>query len=132
VPDERVGGVRRADRGIARERVDVERHVREARVRHLRDRRPEADRGPGQHEPGELRAPGALREARRDQTAHGVTEQDHREPGMGGPRALDHLQQVVDHVLDVRDQHALARGQAVSEVVRPVDRGAARARARAT
>src|SRR5207302_11174313 len=94
---------------------------------HLRERGPEADRRTREDEPGQTRPPGALRQARGDQAAHRMPEEDDRQPGVCGLRALDDPPHVVHHVLEVRDENTLARGAAVPEVIGAVHRGPARA-----
>jgi hypothetical protein len=67
----------------------------------------------------------ALGVAGGDQPAHRVADEHHQRAGMLLARQLHDLVQVVDHLLEVLDQHALAPGLAVADVVGTHDHGSA-------
>ncbi|CAL2069268.1 hypothetical protein GPN2_21002 [Streptomyces murinus] len=123
VPDQRIGGVRGAHRRIAGERARTDRRVRDLRQRQQPPRQlPGADHRPGEDQRGQFRAV-QLRVAGRDQPAHGVADQDQRQPRMRGAGEIGHGTHIGDHVLEVLDQHPLTGRAPVPHMVGRVHGG---------
>ena len=122
VPDERIVRVGTADLRVARQGPRIDGHVRQRvhREEHL-ESAGASDRGSGEHERRQALAM-PLREARRHDAPHRVSDEDEGPSRMLGRRGADRGAEIRDQVVDVLDEGPLAIREPVAQVVGGVDR----------